>query len=259
MALPAPTPTATIVITGASSGIGAEIARVLAGRGHSLLLVARRKDRLDALARELRHVETEVEPCDLGDPGAREALIEKLRTRNLAALVNNAGVGSHGPVARADLDAERSMVELNVAALHHLTVALLPQFVAQGHGAILNVASLAAFQPLPNFATYAATKAFVHSFSEAVHTEVHGGGVSVTSLCPGPVHTEFGEKAGLGAAEQQSPEFVYVDAAQVAEDAIAAMEAGRRSVVPSLKWKAAALGGRLIPRTILLPLAKRAR
>src|SRR5687767_2204196 len=168
MALPAPTPGSTVVITGASSGIGAEFARVLAARGHGLTLVARRRDRLEALAEELGDVAVDIEPCDLADRAARTALIETLMARSVSGLLNNAGHGAHGPVHEADLDYERNMVELNVAALHHLTGALLPQLVAQGTGAILNVASLAAFQPLPNMATYAATKAFVHSFSEAV-------------------------------------------------------------------------------------------
>lgn len=258
MALPAPTPGSTVVITGASSGIGAELARVLAARGYDLTLVARRRDRLEELGEELEDVTVDVEPCDLADRTAREGLVAKLRQRDLAGLLNNAGHGAHGPVHTADLDYERNMVELNVAALHHLTGALLPQMVAQGTGAILNVASLAAFQPLPNMATYAATKAFVHSFSEAVHAELKGTGVSVTSLCPGPVHTEFGEKAGVQSLESVAPELVYVDARQVAEDAVAAMESGRRSVIPTLKWKATAVGGRLIPRTLLLPIANRA-
>jgi short-subunit dehydrogenase len=261
MALPAPTPGTTVAITGASSGIGAELARVLAGRGYDLTLIARRRDRLEELANELSSVEVRVEPCDLADAGARDQLIATLTADGptVTGLLNNAGHGSHGRFHELDLDWERNMIELNVAALHHLTGAFVPRMVAQGTGAILNVASLAAFQPLPNMATYAATKAFVHSFSEAVHEELKGTGVSVTSLCPGPVHTEFGETAGVTSLESKAPEIVYVDARQVAEEAVDAMAAGRRSVVPTLKWKATALGGRLMPRTMLLPVARRAR
>jgi short-subunit dehydrogenase len=149
------------------------------------------------------------------------------------------------------------MVELNIKALHHLTGAFLPHMVEQGVGAVLNVASLAAFQPIPNMATYAASKAFVASFSEAVHSELQGTGVTVTVLCPGPVHTEFGETAGVSHLEQRSPELSYVGATKVAKDAIDAMAAGRRTVVPTLKWKATGVAGRLVPRTLYLPIAKR--
>jgi len=257
MPLPPPSDDATIVVTGASSGIGAELARELVRRDHHVTLVARRLDRLEALAAELENADARA--CDLQDQGARDDLVAALLAgdREVVGLCNNAGYGNHGRFHESDLSWEIGMVELNVKALHHLTGAFLPRMVEQGIGAVLNVASLAAFQPIPNMATYAASKAFVASFSEAVHSELAGTGVSVTALCPGPVHTEFGETAGVGHLEQSSPELAYVDAEKVAADAIDAMVHGRRTVLPTLKWKATGLAGRLVPRTVYLPIARR--
>lgn len=149
------------------------------------------------------------------------------------------------------------MVVLNVEAVHHLTGAFLPAMVGQREGAILNVASTAAFQPLPGSATYAATKAFVHSFSEAVHSEVSHLGVSVTSLCPGPTKTEFGERAGVDDLEAAMPELLLQNADEVARAAVRGMEEGRRTVVPGVQNKASAFGGRFVPRTVLLPVMRR--
>ena len=256
MALPAPTADATVVVTGASAGIGAELARELARRGYGVTLVARREDRLRDLARELPTTAV-VETCDLADRAARDDLLRRLADADVIGLCNNAGYGSHGVFHRADLERELGMVAVNVEALHHLTGALLPRLVRQGTGAILNVASLAANQPIPNMATYAASKAFVTSFSEAIHAELQGTGVSVTSLQPGPVHTEFGENAGVTHMERGTPELAYVDADHVARQAVDGMVHGRRTVVPTLKWKATGLAGRLVPRAVYLPVARR--
>lgn len=262
MALPPPSSDTTVAITGASSGIGAEIARALAGRGYNTTLIARRAERLEELGNELgagHGTINDVLPADLADPDARDRLVSALHggDRELVGLVNNAGFGSHGRFHELDLEREVGQVRLNVEAVHHLTGAVLPGFVERGAGAVLNVASLAAFQPLPGMATYAATKAFVASLSEAVHAELRGTGVSVTALCPGPVHTEFGAVAGVEGLESAAPELAYVDAEQVARAAVDGMIAGRRTVVPSLKWKATGLGGRLAPRSVLLPLVNR--
>lgn len=259
MALPPPSLTSTVVVTGASAGIGAELARALAARGYGLTLVARREDRLAALAAELRAahgVEAETQACDLADAAARERLIATVRDgeREVVGLCNNAGLGSVGRFHALPLRREREQVRINVDALHHLTGALLPDMVARGAGAVLNVSSLAGFQPLPGMATYAATKAFVTSFSEAVHAELAGTGVSVTAVCPGPVHTEFGALAG--APEGELPGVVYTDAGKVAREAVDAMLAGRRSVVPGPLGRVAGLGGRLVPRSLLLPAAR---
>lgn len=261
MALPAPSPATPVCITGASSGIGAELARSLARRGHALILVARRKDRLEELAAALRAehgVEVRVHPCDLGDHEAREALIDGLGP--VGGFVNNAGFGSHGKLLELERHRETQMIELNVTALHELTLAVLPGMVERGSGAVLNLASLAAFQPLPRMATYAATKAFVQSFSEAAHSELAGTGVSVTSLCPGPVPTEFGKVAGVGSFDEDRglPKPISMDAPDVAEAGVRGMERGARSVVPGAAWKGTALAGRVIPRTALLPAFKRA-
>ena len=262
MSLPAAGPDQTVVITGASSGIGAELSRELARRGYDLTLVARRRARLDQLATELRDdhgVIVDVQTCDLADAADRQRLIEKLRggAREVVGLCNNAGYGSVGTFAELDLEREVGEVRLNVEALVELTGAFMPDMIDRGDGAILNVASTASFQPLPGMATYAATKAFVRSFSEAVHTELRGTGVSVTVLCPGFTETEFAEVAGAGSFEAKMPSFVVLDAKDVAREAIDGMESGARSVVPGYIHKAHAFSSRFVPNTLLLPIAKR--
>ena len=256
MPLAPPSDSSTVVVTGASSGIGAELARELARRGHHVTLVARRTDRLHALADELG--DADVRTCDLEDSSARASLLTGL-DRQIGGLCNNAGYGDHARLHEADVDWLLGMVRVNCEAVLHLTAAVLPGMVERGSGAVLNVASLAAFQPLPNMATYAATKAFVHALSEGVSAELAGTGVSVTSLCPGPVHTEFGDRAGTGHLEHASPELAFVDARRVARAAIDGMAAGRRAVVPSLKWKATGVAGRHVPRSVLLPFVNRVR
>jgi uncharacterized protein len=248
----------TVLVTGASSGIGSEMARELASRGHGVTLVARRADRLEELAAELaeKHKITATAiPCDLGDPIARAELIEGLRAGPaLAGLCNNAGYGINGRFSANDADRERQMVELNVVALHDLTLRVLPGMIERGTGAILNVASTAAFQPLPGFATYAATKAFVLSFSESLSTELSGTGVSCSALCPGPVKTEFAAVAGSTMSESL-PDFAMVTAEEVARQAIDAMENGSRTAIPGVANQIQALLGRLAPRSLVLPLA----
>ena len=261
MALPAPSYGSTVVITGASSGIGADLARQLAERGYNVTLVARRRERLEELAGELREahdIHVDVETCDLGDPGARKRLASKLSSgeREVVGLCNNAGFGNLGNFLDNELDQELDVVRLNVEAVLHLTGALLPRMVEQGAGAVLNVASTAAFQPLPGFATYAASKAFVHSFSEAVHSELSGTGVSVTSLCPGFTRTEFEQAAGAEDAAAKLPGFTWMESDDVARQGIEGMLAGKRTVVPGMLNKAVSTSGRFVPRTVLLPLVK---
>ena len=253
MSLPKSTNQAPVVITGASSGIGTELARGLARRGYPLLLVARRKERMDELAEELQaqySVEVEVQALDLSDAGAREQLASRLRTEPVAGLCNSAGFGTSGIFQELPVERESEEVVLNSLALMELTHAALPGMVERGAGAVLNIASIAGFQPMPYMAVYSATKAFVQTFSEAVHEELSGTGVSVTVLCPGPVPTEWGEIAN---AERFSIPIAQVSPQAVAEAAIAGMVDGKRSVVPGLVPKAVSIGGRYMPRTLLLP------
>lgn len=262
MSLPPPDSHSTIVVTGASAGIGEELARGLAARGYGLTLVARRRERLDALAEELLGkdgVTVDVIPCDLSSDVARSELLATLKGggRAVVGVCNNAGFGSFGRFHELDLERETEMVRLNVGALHELTGAFLAEMVERGAGAVLNVASTASFQPLPANATYAATKAFVLSFSEALHTELHGTGVSVSAICPGPVKTEFVDVAGAGSEADLLPEFAWLSAAAVARAGIDAMLKGKRTVVPGIGNKATAFGGRYTPRAALLPLVER--
>ncbi|BBX61150.1 ketoacyl reductase [Mycobacterium saskatchewanense] len=253
MSLPRPDTHTTVVITGASSGIGAELARGLARRGFPLLLVARRRDRLDELANEVgqeNSVAVEVLPLDLSDGEGRAKLGDRLRTEPIAGLCNSAGFGTSGLFYTLPVERESEQVTLNALALMELTHAALPGMVERGAGAVLNIASIAGFQPLPYMAVYSASKAFVQTFSEAVHEELHGTGVSVTALCPGPVPTEWAEIAN---AERFSIPAAQVSPCDVAEAAIGGMLAGRRSVVPGMVPKVASAGGRYAPRSLLLP------
>lgn len=253
MSMPRPSADTTVVITGASSGIGTELARGLAGRGYPLLLVARRRERLDELADELRSTHSaavEVMPLDLADRDDLAQLSGRIGDQPVAGVCNSAGFGSSGRFWELPIEREREEVLLNVVALMELTHAALPGMVARGTGAVLNIASIAGFQPIPNMAVYSATKAFVQTFSEAVHEELHGTGVSCTVLCPGPVPTEW---ADIADAQHYSIGIAQVTPHEVAEEAIRGMLAGKRSVIPGLVPKAASLGGRFTPRSILLP------
>ncbi len=259
MSLPKPNNQATVVITGASSGIGTELARGLARRGYPLLLVARRRDRLEELADGLRDefsVAIEVLPLDLGDTDARRQLAERLQKESIAGLCNSAGFGTSGPFHTLPIERETQQVTLNALTLMELTHAALPGMVERGAGAVLNIASIAAFQPLPGMAVYSATKAFVQTFSEAVHEGLHGTGVSCTVLCPGPVPTEWAEIAD---AEHVNIPLAQVSPSDVAAAAITGMVDGKRSVVPGLVPKVASVGGRFVPRSVLLPALRMVR
>ncbi|ORA20719.1 SDR family NAD(P)-dependent oxidoreductase [Mycobacterium arosiense] len=253
MSLPKPDLHTTVVITGASSGIGAELARGLARRGFPLLLVARRRERLDDLANEVgqeNSVAVEVVALDLSDGKARATLASRLRTEPIAGLCNSAGFGTSGVFHQLPRERESEEVTLNALALMELTHATLPGMVSRGAGAVMNIASIAGFQPVPYMAVYSATKAFVQTFSEAVHEELHGTGVSVTCLCPGPVPTEWAEIAN---AERFSIPIAQVSPRDVAEAAIGGMLSGRRTVVPGVVPKMVSTGGRFAPRSLLLP------
>jgi short-subunit dehydrogenase len=262
MSLPAPSLDTTVLVTGASSGIGAELARQLAALGHDLVLVARREDRLEALADEVRRqhgVTALVKPTDLGKAAPRKRLVEAIRDsgQTVVGLCNDAGFGTYGRLHELDPRREAEMLAVNAVAVHELTLAFVPAMVERGEGAILNVASIAAFQPLPNMATYAATKAFVQSFSEALHGELAGTGVSCTTLAPGPSPTEFARVSGSNGNESVLPG-VSLSPEEIAAAAVRGMLRGRRSVIPGAASKALAAGGRFAPRSVLLPAALKA-
>ena len=263
MALPSPSTDQCCLVTGASSGIGAEIARLLAARGHNVVLVARREDRLRSLAGELagaHHVRAEVVAADLTDAEVRAGLVQAVEELGLGVevLVNNAGFSTSGPVCRAERAREIAMVRTDVEAVVDLCTLFLPGMVERKRGAVLNVASTAAFQPIPGQAGYAASKAFVLSYTHAIRAELRHTGVSLTALCPGPVETEFVEAAGLSdALEGTVPKAFFMAPDAVAKAAVAGLAAGKAVVVPGLGNKISAAGGHLTPRRILLPLMAR--
>ncbi|HEY1511990.1 MAG TPA: SDR family oxidoreductase, partial [Solirubrobacteraceae bacterium] len=200
MSLPEPSPTSTALVTGASAGIGAQIARELASRGHGLVLVARRRDRLLEIAEELSDahgIRAEAIGCDLSKAASVARLPGRVQSLGLDVdiLVNNAGFATGGPFHESDPERELDQVRVLVEAVVALTSAYSPKMVKRGKGAILNVASTAAMQPLPYSAGYSAAKAYVLAFSEALHQELGRHGVTVTALCPGPVRTDFWEIA----------------------------------------------------------------
>jgi short-subunit dehydrogenase len=222
---------AVALVTGASAGIGEEFARQLAARGHDLVLVARDRARMEALAKELadeRGANVEVLPADLTD-GEQLASVET-RARNVDMVINNAGYGTFGNFYELDLAVEVREVQLNVLALMRLTHAAAGAMAARGKGAILNVSSLAGFQPGPMNATYSASKAFVTSFTEAVHEEMKGTGVSVSVLCPGFTHTEFQERANAPASSV--PGFMWQNAPEVAAAGLDGLAKNKAIIIP---------------------------
>ena len=262
MALPEPDPGLTCLVTGASSGIGAEIARGLAQRGLGVTLAARREDRLREIADELAEeygVRAETISCDVSDIDDRKRMKQEIEDRGLTVevLVNNAGYGSGGSFIELDGDTEAAMIRTNVESVVALTHAFLPDMVERGRGAVLNLASLNAFQPLPFQATYCASKTAILAFTEAVHEELRGSGVTITAVCPGPVRTEFGEMGGFGGADEKIPDFVWLEAGKVAEDALDGLEKGERVVVPGALNQLAAYSGHYMPRSLLLPVVRR--
>jgi short-subunit dehydrogenase len=249
-------PRRVAVVTGASGGIGADIARVLARRGHDLALVARSGDKLETLAAE---IEAQGRPrplvvaLDLGERDAAEKLAAALAAAAATTdiLVNNAGFGLAGEAASLDVAEQLAVIDLNVLALVALTLRLLPDLIAC-RGRILNVASIAAFLPGPGMAVYYATKAFVLSFSEALSEELRRQGVTVSVLCPGPVTTGF--VARSGSDPELFKRFTPMESMPVAEAGVAGLMAGKRVILPGLMNKLTGWFTPLIPHTLLLPM-----
>jgi uncharacterized protein len=263
MTLPQPSHSSVALVTGASAGIGAEIATELARRGHGLVLVARRKPRLEELADELigtYGIRVETIACDLSKAAARGRLPGRIADLGLDVeiLVNNAGFATNGAFHESDPERELEQVRVLVEAVVALTSAFVPAMVERRRGAILNVASTAAMQPLPYSAGYSAAKAYVLTFSEALHQELDGRGVTVTALCPGPVETDFWQISGWEVQggktfEQAVPKPAWISAKDAARAGVAGLAAGRRVVVPGLPMRAAMEASRFVPHAIKLP------
>jgi short-subunit dehydrogenase len=247
----------TVLITGASSGIGYELSKLFAREGNDVILVARSHEKLEAVAGELKGNATVI-PADLAAPEAAQALYKKLleTERRVDVLVNNAGFGSVGPFVETKLEDEQQMIQVNITALVTLSRLFLPGMLLRKSGGILNVASTASFQPGPYMATYYATKAFVLSFSHAIAEEAARENVTVTALCPGPTLTQFQQRAGV----QYSPLFSsrlmkVMSAADVAQAGYDGFRAGKRVIVPGFRNKVTSFGTRLFPTWLAGKLA----
>jgi len=257
-----PTPRQTALVTGASSGIGAALARLFAQNGYNLVVVARGQKALQELADDLTRtfgVTITVLPKDLAQPQAPAELVAGLTQQGIQidVLVNNAGFATYGLFTEIDLAAELEMMQVNMVALTHLTKLLLPGMVQRGAGKLLNVASTAAFQPGPLMAVYYATKAYVLSLSEALAEELRGSGVSVTALCPGPTRSGFQQRAKMEDSKLVSGEIMDVET--VARAGYRALMDGKTIVIPGAQNQAMAFAVRLLPRKLVTRLAHRAQ
>jgi uncharacterized protein len=246
------------LITGASAGIGREFARQLAGRARSMILIARREKQLLELNHELQqqheNLRVHIRKADLSNLAQLKELMASLDREHIEIdlLVNNAGLGDAGLFATSDPTRNEQMLLVNLVALTSLTRYLLPHMISKRHGGILNVSSSAGFLPIPGDSVYAATKAYVTSFSEALRAELRGTGVSVCALCPGPVQTEFQEVARRqGVQPRLGPKFVVVPVEQVVRDALAALESDRPLVIPGFAMKFVMFLSRLMPMPLL--------
>ncbi|MBZ5617630.1 MAG: SDR family oxidoreductase [Acidobacteriia bacterium] len=246
------------LITGASGGIGAELAKLCAAGGYDVILVARSADRLEELAASLSQahgIEARALAEDLADPAAPETIFERTRGDTIEILINNAGFGVLGPYVETDWAAEARLLQVNVVALAHLTKLYLPEMLRRRSGRILNVGSTAAFVPGPFMAMYYASKSFVLSFSHAIANEVKGTGVTMTVLCPGPTRTGFVEAAGIAGTKLFSGG--AMSAEEVARAGYHAMMAGKAEVIAGARNRWMMLGTRLASRTMLAGIARR--
>ena len=247
-------PRPATLITGASAGLGVEFARQCARRGEEVVLVARRADRLEALAAEIG-AKAHVIAADLTEPRAGTKVVGEIIARGMwvRTLINNAGFGLRGRFDELPLARQLEMIDLNVRALTNLTFVVINDMVLKGGGAILNVASTAAFQPGPKMAVYFATKAYVLSLTEALHEEWKDRGIKVSALCPGPTRTEFGDVAGIRTLGQF--ERLAMDAGPVVRAGLEGLDANRAIVIPGAVNKAGAWSTRLAPRSVVRKIA----
>ncbi len=251
----------TALITGASSGIGEAFAEAFAKQGLDLILVARSKDKLDAIAARLKQsyggVRVEVISTDLSQPQPGAALAKKVKALGLDVdvLVNNAGFGLSATFHENDAARQQEMIALNVSAVVDLAQAFIPAMLAHGAGAVINIASLAGFQPTPFMAVYGASKAFVLSFSEGLWAEYRGKGIAVLAVCPGPVDTGFFEATGDPTLRKAIPGGTMLSAEQVVAESLRALRQGRSFVVPGALMKVASYLPRLLPRNLVTRVA----
>jgi short-subunit dehydrogenase len=257
MPVPAPQPDARAVVTGASQGIGEALAVDLASRGHHLIITARRGEVLAELAERLTTrygVTVEVRAVDLADPAARDVLCEELAGRNISILCANAGTATFGPVAKLDPAGEKAQVQLNAVAVHDLCLAVLPGMIERKAGGILISGSAAGNSPIPNNATYAATKAFANTFSESLRGELKGTGVHVTLLAPGPVRTELPDADERSLVEKLIPDLLWINTEYTAKLSLDGLEHNKMRIVPGLTSKAMSVASGYAPRAIVTPI-----
>ena len=242
-------PFTSALVTGASSGIGAAMVELLAEAGVPTVAIARRKDRLDALA--ARHPKlVEVMVADLETDKGVRAVCDRIAADGTDLVVNNAGFGTSGTFHTLDADRLDREVRLNIGALTRISHAALEVMVPRRRGFLLNVSSVASFQPAPDLAVYAATKAYVTSFSESIHEEVRGDGVHVTALCPGLTRTEFIDVSNMSGERTEFPSFMWLEAQEVAEEALHDVAKGRALSVPGAIYKSMSLASSMTPRGI---------